>query len=461
MGELPKYVDAVRSDAAKNLAEKCTKTAWSQVAVLEELESERFIDIRKPDGYAPEDVIYRMRNDGERKHIFISHVNKLDYDIAPITGNTVYLKGEWTVWEYDTMKGEKRRLAVKYRRGKTVFPWVCTVSSSLLLELTPGRDTEEGGYVYAEPHFKKAVYPAHKADYKLEEPNVLLLDRATYSWNGGEESEFLDVLKIDEFLNEKLTGKPYTRRGRPQPWQMPLDKNPKDKVLLKFTFNSEIEYEGAHLALEYPEFSTVVFNGEAVPMNIDGHYVDDSIVTIPLPKIRKGENTLLIDLRYSNATSVESYYILGDFGVDVHGYYATVTDLPKNIYFESLTNQKMGFYGGNIRYSFKINGGGRKTLEISKYRGAVIKVFVDGEEKGYIDFPPHRLSLGHLDEGEHTVDLVLYGNRMNTFGQLHKTNEHLELTGPDSWRTKGRFWTDEYMLTRFGILTAPRLLDEE
>ena len=169
----------------------------------------------------------------------------------------------------------------------------------------------------------------------------------------------------------------------------------------------------------------------------------------------------MINLRYSNATSVESCYILGDFGVDVHGYYSTVTAMPEKLYFEDVTRQKLGFYGGNIRYSFKINGGGKKTLEISKYRGAVIKVFVDGEEKGYIDFPPHRLCLGELTEGEHTVDLVLYGNRMNTFGQLHKTNEFLEWTGPDSWRTKNRFWTDEYQLTRFGILTAPRLLTEE
>ena len=70
-------------------------------------------------------------------------------------------------------------------------------------------------------------------------------------------------------------------------------------------------------------------------------------------------------------------------------------------------------------------------------------------------------AIGEIPEGKHTVDLILYGNRMNTFGQLHKTNEHLAWTGPDSWRTKGRFWTDEYMLTRTGILTAPSILTAE
>ena len=170
---------------------------------------------------------------------------------------------------------------------------------------------------------------------------------------------------------------------------------------------------------------------------------------------------MIIHLRYGNIDSVEAYYLLGNFGVEVHGYYAKITTLPEVLYFDSITNQKMAFYGGNLKYSFSIQGGGKKTIEISKYRGAVIKVLLDGTEKGYIDFPPHRLDLGELSEGEHTIDLILYGNRMNTFGQLHKTNEHLEWTGPDSWRTKGRFWTDEYMLTRTGILTAPAILTEE
>ncbi|MBQ7291179.1 MAG: hypothetical protein IJW76_05620 [Clostridia bacterium] len=461
MGEVPKFVDAAVSDKAKIFAEECEKISWSQTAVLGALESKRFVDIRKQDGYRAENMIHQLRDDGNVKHLFVSHVHSEDYDTAPVTANTVILKGEWTVSEYDTMKGEKRRLAVKYNGGNTEFTWVCAVNDSLLLELSAGKDTEEGGFVYKYKEYIKAEYPVHKAEYRLEEPNVLLLDRAKYSLNGEAFSEPMDVLKIDEALHFKLTGKPYTRRGRMQPWQVPLDKNPKDVVTLVFDFDSETEYYGARLALEYPEFSTVTFNGEAVPMNINGNYVDDAIVTIPLPKIRKGENTLEIRLRYSNADSVEAYYILGDFGVETHGYYATVTNLPEKIYFESLTDQKMSFYGGNVHYSFKINGGGKKTIEISKYRGAVIKVFVDGEEKGYVDFPPHRLSLGELAEGEHTVELVLYGNRMNTFGQLHKVDEHLEWLGPDSWRTKGRLWTDEYQLTRFGILTAPRILTEE
>ena len=459
MGEAPAFVDAIPSDEAKDFAKECVSIPWSKIALSSAIEKHRFVGIFKNDGYPLENVIYQLRNDGDKKNLFISHLNKTDYDSAPMIGVSITLSGEWTVHEYCTMTGEKRRISVSYKKGNTVFPWVSKLCDSLLLELTPGKDEEKGGYVFTEPRFSFAEYPVHKADYSLEEPNVLLLDRAAFSLNGGKWHKPLDVLKIDTLLRNMIGDSVRGSKGA-QPWQIPLNKDPKDVVTLKFTFDSEIEYEGAELAIEYPEYISLSFNGEDVPVKIVGSYVDDAISRIPMPKIRKGENELIVTMRFGNINSIESCYLLGNFGVDVRGYYPVVTELPNVLYFKDLVDQKLAFYGGNVKYSFKINGGGTKTIEISKYRGAVIKVFVDGEEKGYVDFPPHRLCLGELSEGEHTVDLILYGNRMNTFGQLHKTNEFLEWTGPDSWRTRDRFWTDEYMLVRTGILTAPRILTD-
>ena len=135
-------------------------------------------------------------------------------------------------------------------------------------------------------------------------------------------------------------------------------------------------------------------------------------------------------------------------------------------YIEDESESKWDTFQSHMRYSFRVLPSGRSLphpsiKQVSLSSDKCIKVLLDGKEMGYIDFPPHRLDLGEISEGEHTVDLILYGNRMNTFGQLHKTNEQLAWTGPDSWRTKGRFWTDEYMLTRTGILSAPAILTEE
>ena len=51
------------------------------------------------------------------------------------------------------------------------------------------------------------------------------------------------------------------------------------------------------------------------------------------------------------------------------------------LYFDDITSQKLPFYGANIKYRMTFTGGSKKTVEISKYRGAVIKVFLDGECK--------------------------------------------------------------------------------
>lgn len=462
LGEAPVYVDAVRSDEPAVFAAKCNQIPWIRGKLYQALNHGKLLDIKDLSGFASGNLIHQIRSDGEMKHIFISHVQKPEnYDITPIEAYKICLAGEWTVSEYDTMSGEKRRLAVSYENGKTVFRWVCSCDSSLLIELVPGKDTAEGGFVYIDKDYIKAEYPAHSASYTLSEPNVLLLDRPAYSINGGEFQPDTEVLKADEIIRRKL-GLHIRGSQMAQPWIEPLDKNPKDKVTLRYTFESDMEYEGAHLALEAPEYTTLTFNGEPVPMNIDGYYIDEaSIKTVPLPTIRKGSNEILVELRFGDITPLEAYYVLGDFGVEHHGFYSKITAPQEVLYFDDITSQKLPFYGANITYKMTFTGGGKKTVEVSKYRGAVIKVFLDGVCKGYIDFPPHRLYLGDLADGEHVLELVLYGNRMNTLGQLHNTDDNIWWSGNGAWRTKGRFWTDEYMLHPTGILTAPRILTEE
>ncbi len=462
MGNNPIYMDAVASDAPADFLSECQRISWSRAALYEALKDGAFFEIRELSGRKASNMISQLRCDGEKKHLFISHLDKpLNYDVSQIIRHKVYLSGEWTVFEYETISGIKRRMKVTYENGKTVLPWVCGNDSSLLLELIPERDTQEGGFEYEEKDYIKAEYPAYSASYELSEPNVILFDRAEYRIADGEWMPADNILKLDIALRDALG---YRRRGgqMAQPWLEPLDKDPKDRVSLRFRFDSEIEYEGAKLALESAQYSTVTMNGENVPVVVNGYYIDeDGIKTISLPKIRKGENVITVDLRFGDITQIEAYYLLGHFGVEHHGVSSTVTALPEKLYFENIASQKLPFYGANIKYSFEIEGGGKKTVEVSKYRGAVIKVYVDGNHKGYIDFPPHRCDLGELSEGKHTVTLEFFGNRMNTLGQLHNTNDDIPWANNDSWRTKGRFWTDDYLFYPTGIMTSPRILTEE
>ena len=59
-----------------------------------------------------------------------------------------------------------------------------------------------------------------------------------------------------------------------------------------------------------------------------------------------------------------------------------------------------------------------------------------------------------MSKGKHTIELILYGNRANTFGDLHNCG-YSTWYGPNCWYTKGNAWSYEYVFKEFGILSSP------
>ena len=59
-----------------------------------------------------------------------------------------------------------------------------------------------------------------------------------------------------------------------------------------------------------------------------------------------------------------------------------------------------------------------------------------------------------LPAGNHDIELIIYGNRYNTFAGLHNvTNDNFY--SPLYWRTEGDGWCYEYRLKDMGIMSAP------
>jgi len=455
MGSVPEYVDALPSDRAKKLAEKCRKIEWSRSALISSLEDEREVSIRTPGGEYSNNLIYQLRDDGERKYLFISNVNKArNFDVETPDSFIVGIKGEWKITLLDTMTGEKKPLKAEYKNGKTEIFWDCCSCDSLLLELEKGKN--EVGTVLLSRKYEKETYIFGGVPYTLSEPNVLLLDMPRYSVNGGDIKGPEEVLRADDKIRDEL-GIRHRDGGMVQPWVSAADKNPKDTVTLFYDFDSDIEYAGARLALESVEYASIKFNGESVKASPDGYYVDeDSIKTVSLPKIVKGKNELCVTYRFGDVTQIESMYLLGAFGVENLGSGAKITALPEKLYFGDITSQGLPYYGGNITYHITYTGK-VGAVAVAKFRGAVVAVDVDGERRGLIALPPHTLPLD-LMEGEHKLDFTLFGNRFNTFGALHNVDK-FRWAGPGSWRSKGNYFTYEHLVRETGILTAPRVLE--
>ncbi len=118
----------------------------------------------------------------------------------------------------------------------------------------------------------------------------------------------------------------------------------------------------------------------------------------------------------------------------------------------------MPFYGGNIVYSNEIETDDCSIeINVAKYRGALVGVRLDGEEKGCIILPPYRLWIDGVKKGRHLLELTLYGNRNNTFGSLHNGIKDMYY-GPEHWKRPDGEFIYEYQLSEMGIEKTPEIV---
>ena len=67
-----------------------------------------------------------------------------------------------------------------------------------------------------------------------------------------------------------------------------------------------------------------------------------------------------------------------------------------------------------------------------------------------------------FEGGEQMLSLIhiLFGNRVNTFGAVHMVGEDDRFLNPGSWRTQDDGWSEEYVLQKVGILSAPVIVEK-
>lgn len=146
---------------------------------------------------------------------------------------------------------------------------------------------------------------------------------------------------------------------------------------------------------------------------------------------------------------------MGDFGVSIQGNRTVIVPDTAKLDFGSITNQGMPFYTGNIKYKFSVDikEMGEYCLRVPSFKSPLLEVSLDGKRKGLIAFAPHRVNLGALSKGEHSIAITLFGNRQNVFGTLHNADDNYTWYGNGAYRTRGSQWTDSYKIRESGIMS--------
>jgi hypothetical protein len=485
LGDPPRYIDARPDEGGRKLRERSEGRNFDRLALLDALEDIRELDIRDSSGAKTEDLLYQLREEGsgDRRWLFVAHGDPPKNQDLPSGRNLrISLRGEWTLSHYNTLTGEILPLPAELQRGWTVLTYPFYEHDSLLLRLdkpaggpaekavpspaagvpAPGPGTapipgSAGRTTLA--RFPRRIRFTGPVPVTLHEPNVLLLDMAEYALDDEAYRPREEILRLDTLLRDELR---WPGRGEAfaQPW-VEHDGSTPHTLRLRYTFESELPLTGTELALENAPRSRVRLNGETVPppAGTPGWYVDRCIGTIKLPPIQPGSNTLELALPYGRKVDPEALYLLGDFGVTVAGTRAVLTAPVRSLAFGDITRQGLPFYGGNLSYHLEAESrGGVLEIEATSYRGQLLRIKVDGRDRGIIAYSPYRLRVTGLADGPHRIELVYFGSRINTFGQLHaNVRDPGFWWGPNSWRTTGAAWTYEYRFWPQGVLKSPEI----
>ncbi len=454
LGDAPKYENALPSDRGITLWNRAKHIEYRKEAILDALEPDRLVEIRREDGSRSDNLIYQLRQDGNDRWLFIAH-SAIPYqrDVSQRQQLRIALTGTWALEEYDTQTGEVHPLNAAIVNGKTVLERELWDLDSLLLRCIPCTEAAAASVTPAEEAAHPLPVP-HKVAYTLDEPNVYLLDKAEFALDGAPYRPAQELLRADNELRQEL-GWPLRMDEVAQPWVIAKVK-PEHTVRLRFRVQCALTIPDVKLALEDADIADIRCNGTAVPNAIDGWFTDKSIQTVSLGTLPQGETVIEITLPFGQRTNVEWCYLLGQFGVRVCGEYRELIPLQEYLGFDNVVHQGLAHYGSNITYHIPVTtAGGKLRVTTPHYAGTAIRMELDGRQT-YIAYPPYTAELP-AEAGDHTLNLTLLGNRANCFGPVHLADPHYHWLGPNSWRTVGTNWTESYRLKELGILTAPQI----
>ena len=458
-GRIPTLVDAVPSDRVQKLAEQAVCIPLTGVELMNALDEYRELDIRGESGARTGNLVHQMRIDGDSRWLFVCQAfNPESPDSTRAEMCELRLRGRWKVEKWDALTGEILPITQKIAGNTTYVSYPFDAHDSLLVKLVPANaDTaavECACVASALTEFRAAAPVA----VELSEPNALILDQAEYSLDGEPWHESEEILRLDNAVRAILGWKPRSAHFA-QPWVTAGQDfgDAKHTLALRFTIDSRIAVSGAKLAMEDSQYAEITLDGAPVEVKPDGWYTDKSVKTIPLPDFGAGIHQLVVTFDFSRPVNPEWMYLLGDFGVAMHGASAHIVEPVRSLHYGDWCIQGLPFYGGCVTYVIPCEcGENGLTVETPQYRGGLIRASLDDQNMGVIAYAPYQL---HMDAapGKHVLKLTVYGNRVNSFGALHNCDPTLTWFGPTAWQSKGKAYSYEYRLRPTGLLVSPRL----
>lgn len=458
-GDPPTHQDGVVSEVPARIAQRAVRTSFDRGAVVTAVRSAApptVEVVHRETGRPLTDVFVQVRDGDAGTVVLAMNVNRE----KPTPPATLRIWASGFVEEWDLVTGQRTRVPVQSAGGWIRVDLALPPCGQALFWI--GQEEEpslpmRGTLVETASSLLEGPYP-----YSLDEPNVLVLDRARFRLDEGEWSEDLEILKADRRIRDTLG---MARRGGEmlQPWfAEKAAPEVRAQLMLQFGFQVEELPKGpVELVMERPDRFTVTVNGRTLDTSSDnGWWCDRCFRRLPLPEacLVEGDNVVTLEVGFHELVDLEALYLQGAFGVRIDGTVRRVVALPDTLQPGDLVEQGLPFYTGRVRYTMPPlpEGQGRAFLMAERFEGALVRAVAGELAAQPIGWQPYETEItALLPEGTVAVEVVL--TRRNVFGPLHQVPKLTAGYGPENWVTEGEAFSEEYQLIPSGLLEPPRL----
>ena len=461
IGEAPAHVDALPSDKPTALAAKAVQVAHSSPAVIAAVKGAS----RTPVAIACEtsSIFCQVRRDGE--HLYIVAINTSREEGCK--GVRFSARTAGSVQEWDCDGGARFAQPASVEDGALVWEVDFPPLGTRVFVVSP--ESSQG--LAPRPSFTPAASITLEGpfDYTLNEPNLCVLDCASYRIGAGQWQPAKEILQVDTAVREALRF-PNRSGMMVQPWAAEklglLKQFATSPLALRFQFGVDAMPQGSvELVMEMPEKFSVRVNGTAVAVPANPPWmIDPCMKRIPLSAalLKNGLNEVELTTDFAPDIDLEAIYLAGSFGVSLQGTHPVLGALPAQLQPGDVAAQGLPFYSGTVAYRIPLpaaaQSGGMLRLETGAFGGALAKVRVEeNAEASVIAWPPYHADIVCPAGATALVCEVLL-TRINTFGPLHITPKEQNGIGPFSFRTEGGNFSKDYQLWPAGLLTAPVLV---
>ena len=338
---------------------KISALGFIKRCVMAKKEDKNLSSIIAPRSFIRVDEYGSEKNVCFRKRVFadgtvLLHALNLNRE-QPIEA-IIKIEGDFRAQRIDVRTGIVDTFRAVRENGYTIIPHLFNEGCELVLvlnEIEKSRLYEEKvEKPREEPIFEKEPF-ANSFEYKLSEPNVVVLETAQFVINGEGRGEF-DIFNIDKMIRKefKLCDRdgiqPYFKKG-----VLGLST---DAVIadaeLRFRFAVKNKPNKLQLVLEEPERFIINVNGRRLPITKVGNWVDKCFEKIALPTtyLIEGENVISLSFKLSEESPIEPIYLVGDFGVKqvkTDTYEVNeIIKLPEKVFSEGVTTSIFIFEAG-------------------------------------------------------------------------------------------------------------------